>query len=58
MEISGFRLENFAQKRRKIAAKKSLFFWQILPYYQAFFGIGATIRIGPEMLCLPYAGFF
>ena len=23
-----------------------------------FFGIGATIRIGQEMLCLPYAGFF
>ena len=22
------------------------------------FGIGATIRIGREMLCLPYAGFF
>ena len=21
-------------------------------------GIGATIRIGQEMLCLPYAGFF
>ena len=30
-------------------------FWGILgsPYY----GIGATIRIGREMLCLPYAGF-
>jgi hypothetical protein len=24
------------------------------PYY----GIGATICIGQEMLCLPYAGFF
>ena len=23
-----------------------------------FFGIVATIRIGREMLCLPYAGFF
>jgi hypothetical protein len=23
-----------------------------------FYGIGATIRIGREMLCLPYAGFF
>ena len=22
------------------------------------YGIGATIRIGQEMLCLPYAGFF
>ena len=31
-------------------------FWGILgpPSY----GIGATIRIGQEMLCLPYAGFF
>ena len=31
-------------------------FWGILgpPSY----GIGATIRIGREMLCLPYAGFF
>ena len=24
---------------------------------QDFYGIGATIRIGPEMLYLPYAGF-
>ena len=23
-----------------------------------FFGVGATSRIVPEMLCLPYAGFF
>ena len=22
------------------------------------YGIGATVRIGREMLCLPYAGFF
>ena len=31
-------------------------FWGILgpPSY----GIGATIRIGRQMLCLPYAGFF
>ena len=31
-------------------------FWGILgpPYC----GIGATMRIGQEMLCLPYAGFF
>ena len=27
-------------------------------YQQDFFGIAATIRIGREMLCLPYAGFF
>ena len=34
---------------------KNIGFWGILgpPYY----GIGATIRIGREMLCLPYAGF-
>ena len=23
-----------------------------------FFSIGATIRIGQKLLCLPYAGFF
>ena len=28
-----------------------------LPYYQNFFGIGATILIGREMLCLLCAGF-
>jgi hypothetical protein len=35
---------------------KKIVFWGILgpPYY----GIGATIRIGREMLCLPFAGFF
>ena len=35
---------------------KKIRFWGILgpPSY----GIGATIRIGREMLCLPYAGFF
>ena len=25
---------------------------------QPYFGIGVTIGIGREMLCLPYAGFF
>ena len=36
--------------------KKGFFCWFCLgpPSY----GIGATIRIGREMLCLPYAGFF
>ena len=35
---------------------KKIGFWGILgpPYY----GIGATIRIGREMLCLPYVEFF
>ena len=34
---------------------KKIGFWAILgpPYH----GIGATIRIDREMLCLPYAGF-
>ena len=34
---------------------QKIWFWGILgpPYC----GIGATIRIGREMLCLPYAGF-
>ena len=26
-------------------------------FFKHFFGIGATIHIGREMLCLPYAGF-
>ena len=36
--------------------KKKVWFLGILglPYC----GIGATIRIGREILCLPYAGFF
>ena len=34
---------------------KKIGFWVILgPHYC---GIGATIRIGREMLCLPYVGF-
>ena len=47
----------FFWKWSKIAAQKKVFFcWFCLgpPSY----GIGATIRIGREMLCLPYAGFF
>ena len=47
----------FVWKWSKIAAQKKVFFcWICLgpPSY----GIGATIRIGWEMLCLPYAGFF
>ena len=43
-------------------------FWMIFSVFKKFgflgilgppyCGIGATIRIGQEMLCLPYAGFF
>ena len=35
---------------------KKIGFWGILGPLS--YGIGATIRIGREMLCLPYAGFF
>ena len=45
-------------KAVKSPRKKSLIFDKFCAYYQDFFGIGATIRIGGEMLCLPYAGFF
>ena len=41
----------------KLPRKKKVFFcWFCL--CQPSYGIGATIRIGREMLCLPYAGFF
>ena len=36
-------------------SKKNWFLGILGPPYC---GIGATIRIGREMLCLPYAGFF
>ena len=51
-------LKTFAHKGGKIAGQKKFVFRRILPYLQDFFGIRATIRIGREMLCLPYAGFF
>ena len=35
--------------------QKKIFFGILGP---TFCGIGATIRIGREMLCLSYAGFF
>ena len=46
----------FLQVEMSICVFVCLFFTGILgpPYC----GIGATIRIGREMLCLPYAGFF
>ena len=28
-----------------------------IAWLAGFFGIGATIRIGQDMLCVPYAGF-
>ena len=50
-------LKTFAYKGCKIASQKKLVFWRFLPYYQDFFGIGATIHIGREIFCLMYAGF-
>ena len=38
-----------------MSKKKIVFLGILVPPYC---GIGATIRIGREMLCLPYAGFF
>ena len=51
--------KTFAYKGCKISAHNYFFFLLILPKYQKFFFyIGATIRIGQDMLYLPYAGFF
>ena len=48
--------------------KKLVYFGWFFPFFKKigflgifgppYCGIGATIRIGREMLCLPYAGFF
>ena len=51
-------LKTFAYKACKITSQKQYVFRQILPYYQDFFGIGATIRIVREMLCLRMRDFF
>ena len=50
--------QTFAHKRCKIAAQEKFCFSANLPYQLDFFGIGATIRIHREVLCLPFAGFF
>ena len=47
-------LKTLAYKGYKIAAQKKANFALLAGF---FFGIGATIRIGLEILCLPYAGF-
>ena len=51
-------LNIFAYKGCTIAALKKFVFSLNFALLAGFFGIGATIRIGREMLCLPYAGFF
>ena len=56
MERRGLRFEIFCSYRVKNAAQKKIMAnFDILAN---FFGIGATIRIGQEIPCLPYAGFF
>ena len=42
----------------KLPRKKKVFFCCWFCLGPPSYGIGATIRIGREMLCLPYAGFF
>ena len=51
-------LKTFAHRGCKIAAKKKVCFLVNFALLAGFFCIIATIRIGREMLCLPYAGFF
>ena len=51
-------LKKLAYKGCKIARQNCFVFQRILSYYTNFFGIGATIRIGKEKLCLPCAGLF
>ena len=59
MERSGLTCEHFLWKWSKITAqKKSFFFFCCFCLGPPSYGIGATIRNGREMLCLPYAGFF
>ena len=51
-------LKTFAHNGCKIAAQEKVFFLTNFALLACFFGIGATIRIGRETLCLLYAGFF
>ena len=50
-------LKTFTNKGCHIAAKKMVI-GEFCLTEQDFFGISATINIGREILCLPYAGFF
>ena len=54
-------LKTFAYKECKFAIQKKVSFSANFALLSGFFCIGTTIRIGRigrEMLCLPYAGFF
>ena len=50
-------LKTFAHKGCKIATQKKISFLANFALLAGFFGIGATIRIDREILCLPYVGF-
>ena len=54
--VSG--LKTFSLKRYKIAARKRKKMLANFAFLRFFLGICATIRIGWEILCLPYEGFF
>ena len=54
--VSDFK--NFTYKGCKIAAPIKVCFLAIFASQAGFFGIGATLRIGQKMLCLPYAGLY
>ena len=52
-------MKTFAYKGFKIVAQqKKVCFSTNFALLAGFFGIGATIRISREMLCLPYAELF
>ena len=42
---------------RKLAMSQ-MFFLENFALLAVFFAIGAAIRVGLEIICLPYAGFF
>ena len=50
-------LKAFAYSQLPIAAQKKLFLSASFALLAGFLGINATIRIGWEILGLPYAGF-
>ena len=57
MDVCGLRYKTFAYEGCEIAAQKNVFFGKFCLTCMIFC-IGATIRIGRDVLCLPYAGFF
>ena len=58
MKINGLRFEKNTNKGCKIAAQKKFLWADFALLSRVFFGIGATIHISQEILCLLHAGFF